>query len=255
MKKYTLILLILPFVCFANDPLWDKVRFRDLPQGKYNISSGTGFFVTQNYIATNYHVVENCINYSARGAIPPTPLKLVAYDKFVDLALLKSETSPKKIPFFKGNTKTLQSGSRVYVMGYPLDRGETGLYEVVEVALTKFNYQDARQMIEFSLSSINHGNSGGPLMDGNGRILGMVQGKVTRYLNNVAVDKQGLAIRNEVIEALLNKLRIQYYTFDSNDMYEGITPEVVAKDFVVNIHCIKTSEANNNKIASNLQVE
>ncbi|MBN8827525.1 MAG: trypsin-like peptidase domain-containing protein [Sphingobacteriia bacterium] len=218
---------------------WDRVRFRNLSQGTYNVSSGTGFFVNNVHVVTNYHVIENCVNYSARGAIEPSPLELVAFDKNLDLAILRASASPKKIATIRQNTSSIQKGDMVYVMGYPLERGETGLYNLINVFITSYDYQDATKLIEFTVETINHGNSGGPLLDGNGNIIGIVQGKITRYLNDKVVDKQGLAIRSEVLEALLKVLKIPYTPAQNLSTYNNMRPDLVAKDFIVNIHCIK----------------
>lgn len=216
---------------------WDKIRFRNLPSGKYEISSGTGFFVSDNYIATNYHVIEKCTNYSARGAIDPSPLELIAYDKNVDLAILKSYNSPKYLPIITRN-KTSPKPDNIYAIGYPKNSGETGIFQLIPVQITKYNNKNPREMIEFTISSVDHGNSGGPLIDSEGKILGIVQGKITRYINQKIVDKQGLAIKTEILETMLQKLQIPYYVTTDNNLPTLEHPEL-AKNFIVNIHCVK----------------
>jgi S1-C subfamily serine protease len=71
MLKYAIFFIIISNVAYASD--WDKIRFQNLAPGKtYPISIGSGFFVNQDNIVTNKHVVEHCLNIAVRGAVKPT---------------------------------------------------------------------------------------------------------------------------------------------------------------------------------------
>ncbi len=89
MLKYAIFFIITSTVAHASD--WDNLRFKNLQPGKsYPITIGSGFFVNQDTIVTNKHVVENCLNIAVRGAVKPTLVKLMLFDDKLDLATLKS---------------------------------------------------------------------------------------------------------------------------------------------------------------------
>ncbi|MGV2432468.1 MAG UNVERIFIED_CONTAM: serine protease [Rickettsiaceae bacterium] len=96
-----LLTILLPSIIYANE-LWDSVRFDGLARGKkYGISMGSGFFVNNNQIVTNRHVVSNCKNIAIRGAVKPTKATLIVLDTELDLALLYSPNSPTTIPYLR----------------------------------------------------------------------------------------------------------------------------------------------------------
>lgn len=70
MSRSLLFIIILPCISLADH--WDDVRFKGLMPGKhYPINIGSGFYVNQENIITNKHVVENCKNIAVRGAVDP----------------------------------------------------------------------------------------------------------------------------------------------------------------------------------------
>ena len=120
----------------ASDDRWDNLLFRNIKElGKYDISSGTGFFISDNIVVTNHHVIQNCYNISIRGAVDPSPVSLYAISPETDIALLYSEENPNYLPSIRSNMHSIKKDDIAYVIGYPLDRGNTGLYDVVDVKI------------------------------------------------------------------------------------------------------------------------
>ncbi|KKB96202.1 Serine protease [Candidatus Arcanobacter lacustris] len=251
MKKYIYLLLaiITHFCNISQADQWDDVRERGLESGKtYDISSGTGFYVAPGYILTNQHVVSSCLTISVRGAVDPAAANLVSYDKNADLALLKTDTYSPRIASFRHN-EGLSAGGKVFVMGYPLEHANDGMYLVRDANIISMDNQvEETKQIEFT-AIIEKGNSGGPLIDTSGNVVGIVQAKKNYYylssnsneINPQATPYQvhGLAIGLTSIERFLTSNNVNYSISDSYTILSNYQPDLQAKDYIVNIHCVK----------------
>ena len=148
--------------------------------------TGTGFALKKGYIMSNYHVVEGASKIQVYGLggdfIKACDATIVGIDKSNDLALLKLSgnlpTNLNNIPYgFR--TTIADVGEDVYALGYPLlaTMGE-------EVKLTngivssKTGYDGDVSQYQISVP-VQPGNSGGPLIDKNGNIVGVICAKHT----------------------------------------------------------------------------
>ena len=153
----------------------------------------TGFYVTlSGYIVTNAHVVAKCQDIYAidhsEGKIwsykqfNNNKLELINIDHYQDLVVLRD---PKKryghdIPDFLKDYNP-EKGEKVYVIGFPGESGSSGKYKFKESVITnvKGPTGEAHQ-ISFEHAGMP-GNSGGPLLDAWGNIIGVVSAK--KYKN------------------------------------------------------------------------
>ena len=221
---------------------WDEVRFEGLTPGKrYSISIGSGFFVNYNQIVTNRHVVERCKNIAVRGAVKPTLVALEIVDTELDLAILRSPISPKKIPYLRNNHDAIKDGDVLFSIGYPLEHGKTGDYVIKEArVLSTKDDKNGLSHIEFT-DNVNHGNSGGPLIDRSSNIVGVVTAKLTyRYNDQAILPKEvAWAIGVEGLIDFLQKSRIKYASNSTYDIFTNYSIDRLTKDYVVNIHCVQ----------------
>ncbi|MEY3197220.1 MAG: hypothetical protein RLZZ59_588 [Pseudomonadota bacterium] len=237
-------------VCFCTianaydrEALWDKIRFKGLQSDKsYSIGMGTGFFVNRNYVITNKHVVDNCKNIAIRGAVEPTLVKLVVVDQDLDLALLYSEAEPKNIPYLRINYDQITKNDVLFTVGYPLKHGETGDVVIKEAQVIDVNKNPNNSFTNISFSDvINHGNSGGPVLDRNSNIAGVVVAKIKYFQDearSIPSKSVGVAIG---LDGVMNFLRKNNIFFAANTTYDIFTNYKIAdliKDYVVNIHCV-----------------
>ena len=140
-------------------------------------SAGTGFFIESNgYIATNYHVVENGSEYEVTLYSAKTvTAKLVGTNKANDLAVLK--INGNRYPTVTvGNSDAVKVGDTAIVVGHP--SGAWGAWTTTQGIISSV---DRQTTIENKIhkvlqtdAAVNPGNSGGPLCNDRGEVIGVV---------------------------------------------------------------------------------
>lgn len=147
--------------------------FRPVPQE----GSGSGFvWDTQGHIVTNNHVVEGAEEVQVTLADETTaPADVVGVDPQNDLAVLRIDVPAEELaPIPLGQTTDLRVGQRVLAIGNPFGRFERTLTTGVISALGRIIENDdfLGEVIQTD-AAINPGNSGGPLLDSQGRLIGV----------------------------------------------------------------------------------
>ena len=151
-----------------------QIRVIELASGNKS-TIGSGFLISENgHIATNYHVVSLFINKPDRyrleyvdhnGSIGK--LKAIDIDVIHDLAITQTESSNKQ--HFKLNEEALFKGTRIYSMGNPHDLGMSIIEGTYNGLLEKTLYDKI-----FFSGSLNPGMSGGPALNENGEVIGVI---------------------------------------------------------------------------------
>jgi S1-C subfamily serine protease len=139
------------------------------------IATGSGFFVTNDGRGlTNAHVVEGCQTALIRDY---GMAKVVARDTSNDLALLKLDTGKETHPV-KFRNKPIQLGETVFALGYPLaGQLDNGLNFTNGLVSSLAGTQGDSRAVQFT-APIQPGNSGGPLIDKSGLVIGVVRAKL-----------------------------------------------------------------------------
>ena len=133
--------------------------------------TGSGFFVdTEGTVLTNYHVVEDAFEAYITDAEGNEydVLGLVAWDAARDIAVLATDCA-ESVPLER-REEAARTGETVYAYGSPLGFSATISDGIISNARRQFDGQTYLQ----HTAPISHGNSGGPLLDKNGRVLGIV---------------------------------------------------------------------------------
>jgi S1-C subfamily serine protease len=139
---------------------------------------GSGFVIDKRgHIVTNYHVVEGtdnvAVSFSNRDSVNA---QIVGTDPSTDLALLRVRTSGTALtPLPLGNSDKVQVGDPVVAIGNPfgLDRTVTsGIVSALQRLITAPNRFTIDHVIQTD-APINHGNSGGPLLNARGQVIGV----------------------------------------------------------------------------------
>lgn len=153
---------------------------------------GTGFFVSANGIAaTCKHVVEGVQTLNAvLDNQKEYPLHIIAMSQKYDLALVQV-LAPDKFPFLSlRDAENLVPGERLFTIGSSVGLQST-VTDGVFTGLRKLGRSE-ETLIQFS-APVNHGNSGGPLLDAQGLVIGVVSMKVLQ-LNNNPITGVGFAV-------------------------------------------------------------
>ena len=139
-------------------------------------SSGTGFFVSSNgHMVTNNHVIDACDNVQAhyKGKIVDTDVLFV--DRANDLAIIKANLKPKKI--FSVSNEDISLLEDIIVAGYPLGKEISASIKTFKGSVTALaGYGDNYSNFQID-ASLNSGNSGGPILDQKGNIVGVAVAK------------------------------------------------------------------------------
>lgn len=135
---------------------------------------GTGFWIDDKHVVTNYHVIKNMTKIELWMPHYPFPLKdvkIVGVDKSIDLAVLRVNTDiPHNV--LKLATERAKVGDHVYAYGHGLS-----LAWSLTVGVISNNYRQSPQdsFVQYYQTDtvINPGNSGGPLINDDGEVVGV----------------------------------------------------------------------------------
>lgn len=140
-------------------------------RGEPDKPMGTGFIVEGGYIITNWHVIENAkeIEVYFEDSRKPYAVELIAFDKKVDIAILKPGSDFPKVVPLHWREKEVRQGEEVFAVGHPLGYR----WSVTKGIISHLDRRPASrwQPTIQTDTAINQGNSGGPLLDMDGKVV------------------------------------------------------------------------------------
>ena len=166
-------------------------KARDVAEGVVQVlclsKSGSGFIINrkEGYVVTNYHVIEQERDISLMIYVKEkkglrkekvSDVRIVAFNPFFDLALLKIE-NPEKIPLretYLGDYRRVKIGDPVFAIGNPLGLDRTVSDGIVS---NRSRALGGKLSIQ-TTAAINPGNSGGPLFNIRGEVIGVTSSKI-----------------------------------------------------------------------------
>ena len=188
----------------AVEKIYDAVVIVATYKDDTAVASGTGFVYKQDnntyYILTNYHVIEDGNNVKVTFT-DGTQLDtvIVGHDEYADIAVLSIETKEELTVAEIGNNDESRVGDTVFAVGAPLDNAYSwtvtrgiisGKDREVAVSLSNSNVSDYIMKVLQTDTAINSGNSGGPLCNANGEVVGVTSLKLV----SSGVEGMGFAI-------------------------------------------------------------
>ena len=177
-------------------------------------STGTGVILTENgYIVTNFHVVDSADSIHIQlsdGRI--LAAAVVGTDAISDLAVLRVEAQDLT-PAQLGDSSVLQVGDLVVAIGDPLGSELRGtMTDGIVSAINRDVNVDGRVMnLIQTNAALNSGNSGGPLLNCYGQVIGINTMKIGDYMNAAGVEGLGFAIPSNTFSGIINQLISQGY--------------------------------------------
>ena len=149
---------------------------------QYQVGQASGFIISNDgYILTNNHVIEDAdeITVVMSGGQKYEDVKLIGSDDKSDVALLKIE-DVENLPYLElGDSDELEIGEWVIAIGNPFGLTETLTVGVVSALGRKIGGDDVYQDFIQTDAAINPGNSGGPLLNLDGKVIGINSALIT----------------------------------------------------------------------------
>jgi len=210
------------------------VSFQSEPFGLPSSSevSGSGVFISnEGYLLTNYHVVEDANNlYIILSDGSESDVSLVGYDMYADLAVLKSEGNVPAVAIL-GNSEALDPGETVIAIGSPLgdfkNSVTTGVVSATGRSIDTGEGYKIEDLIQTD-AAINQGNSGGPLVNLAGEVIGLNTLIVRSSRSGTAAEGLGFAVSANSIVAIASQI-IETGRFSRPFIgirYQTITPNI-----------------------------
>lgn len=169
-----------------------------LAENAQQIATGSGFFVSVNgHLMTNYHVIEGCKRIIVFYDGARYEGNIVAEDSGNDLALIKIDHTPRKIAVFRPGVRL---GEDVGLFGFPLPELLTTSGNFSRGSITGLaGILNERNHFQIQ-APVQGGNSGGPVVDASGKVIGIVASstKRSRFSVDDMPENTNFAIRADV---------------------------------------------------------
>ncbi len=174
------------------------------PQSQRAQALGSGFIISPDgYIVTNNHVIDKAIDIKVTlDDGTELPAKLIGADPKSDLAVLKVRATKTLATVSWGDSDNLKLGDQILAIGNPFGIGTTVTAGIVSARGRDLHSGPYDDFIQID-APINHGNSGGPLVDNDGKVVGI---NTAIYSPNGGSVGVGFAIPSDQAQPIVAKL-------------------------------------------------
>ena len=202
--------------------------------------SGSGFAIADGYIVTNYHVTTGAKSINIKGVDGDINKKykgyFVASDKQHDLAIIRIVDKDFKgfgnIPYCIGKSVP-EVGDNIFVLGYPMTNTMGKEIKLTDGIISAASgYKGDQSMYQIS-AAVQPGNSGGPLFDNEGNVIGIVCAK------HADAENANYAIKVSYLYSLINSSGLEIKLSDNNKIKsESLSKKAKqVKPFVYLVEC------------------
>ena len=229
-------LILISVLLFGSDTAVNATAAEDGLQ-----SSGTGFVVSrQGHILTNHHVVEGCASIRANIEGAQMELPVVGVDPKNDLAVLKLAGATLRFARFREG-RNIRSGDSVVLVGFPLHGVLASEANISTGTVSALAGLGNDTLFLQMTAPVQPGNSGGPVFDQSGQIVGVVVSKldalkVAKVTGDIP-QNINFAINGSVAKAFLDSHGVGYETAGSGMKLESAEIGAVAKQFTFLLEC------------------
>jgi TPR repeat protein len=204
-------------------------------------NTGTGFVInTDAHIVTNHHVISDCKRIEIINSTINSRATVLFLDEINDLAVIKSNTPVSSYAFLRGG-RGVRVGENIITVGYPLG---TILGESVKVttgnisAVTGFDNDTTIMQIT---APIQLGNSGGPVLDMSGNVVGIVSSKINelgvKKATGLLLQNINFAIKSQTLQIFLDAHQIDYKMKNADTKLETADIAEAAQEYTVRVTC------------------
>ena len=215
-------------ICETVSPATVAIYIVGKTSGFESVNAGSGFVISEDgYIVTNEHVVHDSEGSDIKVYVPnyeePFDAKVVGTDIQTDIAVIKIDSDEKFKTVSLGDSSILKNGELAVVIGNPLGSFEgtitVGVISGVDRPMNNNGY--TIKLIQTD-ASINGGNSGGPLINSFGEVIGVVNAKIS------SAEGLGFAIPVNSVKNVIESIIQNGYV--ANRPYLGIGVQYVADE-------------------------
>ena len=199
-------------------------------------SGGSGFIVGDGkYVITNIHVIKNAEKIAVRNGIGQVSnAKVLKTSKYYDLAILEVERKfEKKFSFNNSKFTNPRPGEEVIILGYPA-AGVTEDYPTITEGIISKVFVGDGDGIFLTSATVNPGNSGGPVINLNGDLVGVIYAgtDIAKVALETGVIETGMGfgVSSNKIEEIFNykkTIPVNKANFNKSTLYEKMLPTVV----------------------------
>lgn len=228
----------------ASSTTPNEINFSHFDQEKefVAINLGTGFVINdQGALITAAHVIRNCITISANYAGEEINASLKAEDRERDLAILSLDKKTADYARFAENNQSIKLGQDVITIGYPLAGVLSSKPSLTTgVVSATAGVKDDERFFQIT-APVQPGNSGGPLLDNTGLVMGVVSHK----LNALAVAKAvgqlpenvSFAVNSDQLKNFLTDNKISFIAEKESKKLSTMDVAEVASKYTVQVSC------------------
>lgn len=199
-------------------------------------SSGTGFTITNTgHMVTNFHVVQGCHNVKALYNGKEYDTEVLAVDKINDLAVIKANFRPRQI--YSISSEDGQLLEDVIVAGYPLGKKVSASIKATSGTITALsglgdNYGEFQ-----TDAALNSGNSGGPIIDEMGNVVGVAVSKIQEE----GVESFNFGIKSSILRVFLKSNKINLIPPKKREMKKKELGKLIT-DATIYLDCLMTGK-------------
>ncbi|MFB9262328.1 S1C family serine protease [Bradyrhizobium erythrophlei] len=218
-------------------------------QSKSGTQTGTGFVVSSNgHVVTNQHVIDGCGKISGNlSGEAPVKLRIVSSDEINDLALLQAPSPFEDVAVIKQNS--VQVGNSVVAIGFPYHGLLTSDFTVTTGIVSSLSglLNDTR-FLQIS-AAVQPGNSGGPLFDQSGMVVGVVAAKIDAIkvarATGTIPESINFAIKTGALRDFLDNSAVTYRSSDRHDSMKNETADIAksARGYTLLISCTVSEQS------------
>jgi hypothetical protein len=204
------------------------------PDSGPQASTGSGFRVNKDMVLTNQHVVENC----KKLTVNDQPATVTASDGNADIALLSVKNLGGDVPQIRSEPARI--GEDIAVAGFPL-RGLLSGFNMTRGSVSSLSGIGGDTRLLQITAAVQPGNSGGPVVDGAGRVVGMVVSKLnwkTVTMTGAMPENVNFAINGNTLTSFLQAHQAGFAAISGPG--KPLSPPDVAdkvRTFAVLVHC------------------
>ena len=212
------------------------------------VSSGTGFFVSdQGYFISNNHVVEICREVKTKQEGRTYQANIIAVDTKNDLALGKIDYSNNEYLTVSDDGAML--GEDIIVAGFPFQKQLSESIKITKGIISSLSGPGNDYTIFQMDAAVQPGNSGGPIINNQGKIVGITLAKADSEafyeMTGSLPENINFGIKVEILKPFLeaNKIRQPWSFFSSDDLMTSVELASRASDTTIHLQCWNTMAA------------